>query len=217
TRDGRLQLAPSCKSIYTSPSTYVWQVVSDAQGTAFLGAGSPARVYRVTPDGKSSTIFEAKELQVQALAIDRDGTIYAATSPDGRVYKLEPNAPVSSEKKKGKKEEVEQENAKSAAAGAEVTYRSSVFYDPKTKYIWDIELDPAGPLYVATGDHGEIYKVEKNGERSLFFKSDEAHIRSLTLVKPAAEPEDKKRKKSANTTPGLSTVIAGSDGSGLVY
>src|SRR5205823_14553404 len=81
--DGRLQLAPSMKSIYTSPSTYVWQVVSDGQGNAYLGAGSPARVYRVTPDGKSTTIFEAKELQVQALAIDTDGTIYAATSPDG--------------------------------------------------------------------------------------------------------------------------------------
>src|SRR5437660_1064440 len=61
--DGRLQLAPSLKSIYTSPSTYIWQVVSDAQGNAYLASGSPARVYRVTPDGKSSTIFEAKELQ----------------------------------------------------------------------------------------------------------------------------------------------------------
>jgi WD40 repeat protein len=216
--DGRLQLAPSLKSIYTSPSTYLWQVVSDAQGNAFLGAGSPARVYRVTADGKSTVIFEAKELQVQALAIDQDGTIYAATSPDGRVYKLEPNMP-SVEKKKGKKEKVEagQETTNAGAPGAEVTYRSSVFYDPKTKYIWDIELDPAGPLYVATGDHGEIYKVEKNGEGSLFFKSDEAHIRSLTLVKPAAEPEDSKRKKNANAIPGLSTVIAGSDGSGLIY
>jgi hypothetical protein len=55
--DGNLQLAPSLKSIYTSPSTYIWQVVSDAQGNAYLAAGSPARVYRVTPDGKASVIF----------------------------------------------------------------------------------------------------------------------------------------------------------------
>ena len=216
--DGRLQLAPSLKSIYTSPSTYIWQVVSDAQGTAYLGAGSPARVYRVTPDGKSTTIFEAKELQVQALAIDKDGTIYAATSPDGRVYKLEPNIPTAVGKKKSKNGEEEagdSANGKTATTGAETTYRSSVFFDPKTKYIWDIELDPAGPLYVATGDTGEIYKVERNGEGSVFFKSDEAHIRSLALVKSQPEPEDGKRKKNAN--PGLSTVIAGSDGSGLIY
>jgi hypothetical protein len=216
--DGRLQLAPSLKAIYTSPSTYIWQVVSDAQGNAYLGGGSPARVYRVTPDGKSTTIFEAKELQVQALAIDTSGTIYAATSPDGRVYKLEPNLPAVPGKKKGKNAEQESNDsaaAKNPALGTEVTYKSSVFFDPKTKYIWDIELDPAGPLYVATGDTGEIYKVERDGQGSLFFKSDEAHIRSLALVQTNAEPEDPKRKKNAG--PRLSTVIAGSDGSGLIY
>ncbi|PYY18462.1 MAG: hypothetical protein DMG61_00370, partial [Acidobacteria bacterium] len=156
--DGRLQLAPSLKSIYTSPSTYIWQVVSDAQGNAYLGAGSPARLYRVTPDGKATVIFEAKELQVQALAIDSDGTIYAATSPDGRVYKLQPNAPIP-EKKKAKKEEpqpVPSESAVTKTMEGEDLYKSSVFFDPKTKYIWDIELDPAGPMYVATGDNGQI-------------------------------------------------------------
>jgi outer membrane protein assembly factor BamB len=213
--DGRLELAPALKSIYTSPSTYIWQVVADAQGNAYIGAGSPARVYRVTPDGKSTIIFEAKELQVQAMAIDAEGAIYAATSPDGRVYKLQPNLPPVSGKKKDRAKEQPSPEPASAGESAEQTYRSSVFYDPKTKYIWDIELDPAGPLYVATGDHGEIYKVETNGEGSLFFKSDEAHIRSLTLLKPPAQPEDPKRKKSSQ--PALSTVIAGSDGSGLVY
>jgi len=214
--DGNLQLAPSLKSIYTSPSTYIWQVVSDAQGNAYLGAGSPARVYRVTPDGKASVIFEAKELQVQALAIDTDGTLYAATSPDGRVYKLQPNTPTAPEKKKQKKEEpTPSESAVSKTDTAQDTYKSSVFFDPKTKYIWDIEIDPAGPIYVATGDNGQIFKVEKSGEGSVFFKSDEAHIRCLALVKPSADQEESKRNKKS--APGLSTVIAGSDGSGLVY
>lgn len=218
--DGRLELAPALKQLYVSPSTYIWAVVSDPQGNAYVAAGSPARVYRVTPDGKSKIIFEAKELQVQALAIDVDGAIYAATSPDGRVYKLQPNLPPPEKKGKQKsgKNGESSEAAAAAASPLETTYRSSVFFDPKTKYIWDLELDPAGPLYVATGDHGEIYKVERNGEGSLFFKSDEAHIRSLALVKPPASPVDTKRKNKKNEAPpALSTVIAGSDGSGLIY
>src|SRR5205807_8305469 len=114
-----------------------------------------------------------------------------------------------------KEEPVPSDSAVTKTTDAEEMYRSSVFFDPKTKYIWDIELDPAGPMYVATGDNGQIFKVEKTGEGSVFFKSDEAHIRCLALVRPASEQEEGKRgKKSA---PGLSTVIAGSDGSGLVY
>ena len=42
-------------------------------------------------------------------------------------------------------------------------------------------LDKAGALYVATGDHGEIYKVSPNGQHALFFQSDEVHIRVLAL------------------------------------
>src|SRR5205823_11810856 len=163
--DGRLQLAPSLKSIYTSPSTYIWQVVSDAQGNAYLGAGSPARVYRVTPDGKAAVIFEAKELQVQALAIDSDGTIYAATSPDGRVYKLQPNSPAPEKKKAKKEEATPSESTVSKTETAEDMYKSSVFFDPKTKYIWDIELDRlvrCTLLPAIMGRSSKLRKTEKD-------------------------------------------------------
>jgi len=50
--------------------------------------GAPGRVYRVTPEGKSTVIFEPKELQVQSIALGQDGAVYAATSPDGKVYRI---------------------------------------------------------------------------------------------------------------------------------
>ena len=34
-----------------------------------LRTGSPARVYRITPEGKSTIIFQPQELQVQALKL----------------------------------------------------------------------------------------------------------------------------------------------------
>src|SRR4051812_48630622 len=92
--DGALELAPAFKLLYSSPSTYVWAVAADAAGNVYLATGSPARVYKVAPQGTSTVIFEPKELQVQALAVnnDKSGVVYAATSPDGKIYRLAPGA-----------------------------------------------------------------------------------------------------------------------------
>ncbi len=178
---GELELAPAFKTLYTSPSTFIWHIASDRDGTVYAATGAPARVYRITPDGKSTVIFEPKELQVQSVLLGKDGAIYAATSPDGKVYRITRTS---------------QPKAGQAASGGEFT--ATVFFDPKTKYIWDLAFDNDGRLYVATGDNGEIYRVEKNGQGAVFFKSDEAHMRVLAF-----------------DTRG--NLIAGSDGGALVY
>jgi len=198
--NGAIELAPSFKPISTTPSTYIWSLASDAQGNIYAAAGAPARVYRVTPDGHSSVIFQPAELQVQALVVSGDGTIYAATSPDGKVYKIEHRASASQKNStKGGGAEVQSVSAvENTKADVDPNWTSSVFFDPKTKYIWSLDLDKDGRLYVATGDHGEIFRVGKDGKGSVFFKSDEAHIRAL-----AFDPQG--------------NLIAGSDGSGLIY
>ena len=86
---GGLELAPTFKNLNATPSTYIWAIAADDDGNVYVAAGAPARVYRITPDGKASIIFEPKELQVQALRAGPGGTILAATAPDGKVYKLE--------------------------------------------------------------------------------------------------------------------------------
>src|SRR5215472_4960536 len=127
--DGSLSLAPLFTALYTSPSAYFWDLVCDTEGNAFAAAGSPARVYRVTPDGKAIAIFGPQELSVQALAIDPAGTIYAATSPDGKVYKLTRNVSAPPEKGKAAKAP-----AKPAVTGEDLNYSATVYFDPKTKY-----------------------------------------------------------------------------------
>jgi hypothetical protein len=191
---GGLELAPTFKSLYATPSTYIWAIAADDAGVVYVAAGAPARVYRITPDGKSTTIFEPKELQVQALRIGPGGAIYAATAPDGKVYKIEhkPGAQASSAQADADK------NDKPAAKGADPSWSSSVYFEPNTKYIWDLALDKSGNLFVATGDRGEIYRVTPKGEHSVFFKSDETHIRVLAFDAQG-------------------NLIAGSDGSGLIY
>lgn len=194
---GGLELAPSFKLLYSTPSTYIWAVAADDAGNVYAATGSPARVYRVTPDGKSTIIFEPQELQVQALKVGPNGVIYAATAPDGKVYKIEhkPSGKGESPKPGSKPSEPSKDAPKPALDPSWSFYD---FFAPGTKYIWDLALDNSGNLYVATGDRGEIYKVTPKGEHSLFFKSDETHIRVLALDAQG-------------------NLIAGTDGSGLIY
>jgi WD40 repeat protein len=208
--DGTLTLAPAFSPLYTSPSSYLWGLAADAQGNAYAAAGSPARVYKLTPAGNASIIFAPQELQVQALVVDPSGAIYAATSPDGKVYKIVHGGPAPGMSPEGSHTTAEvaaaQEGGKPSPTGesarpsvaVDSTYTASVFFNPRTKYIWALALDRQRQLYVGTGDRGEIFRVDRDGNGALFFQSDEAQIRALDF------------DNSGN-------LIAGTDGSGLIY
>ena len=205
TSDGHLREGPALSQVFTTPSSYVWSVAVDKNGTAYLGTASPATVLRVGADGKPFTLFESKDLSVQVVRLGPDGALYAATLPSGKVYRLKADA-----------------TAKQDDASATVIFDAAAFdgahagqdkakegggrpedgkADVKSHYIWDLTFDAAGRLYIATGGPGAVYRVDaaKSGARAAeeFFKSDEAHIRCLAW--------DAK-----------GNLIAGSDGSGLV-
>ena len=196
--DGHLRQGPGLIEWLTTPSTTVWSVAVDKTGTAYIGTASPATVLRVGQDGKPFTLFETKDLTVQVVRLGPDGALYAATLPSGKVYRLKPDA-----------------TAKQDDASATVVFDAAQFdganttggkasndkADAKAHYIWEMTFDSTGRLYIATGGPAAIYRIDvaKPGAKpELFFKSDEAHIRSLAW--------DAK-----------GNLIAGSDGSGLVY
>jgi hypothetical protein len=200
TSDGRLRQGPGVTPLATTPSTFVWSVAVDKSGNAFLGTQAPATVLRV--DAKASaaaakafTLFEAKDVSVQVVRMGPDGSLYAATIPSGKVYKLNPEA-----------------TAKQDEASATVVFDMSKLpaaegggagADSKSKphYIWDMTFDSEGRLYIATGGPAAVFRVDvrkPGAQPEEFFKSDEAHIRSLAW--------DAK-----------GNLIAGSVGTGLVY
>jgi hypothetical protein len=149
--DGKIFLAPRFAEFADANLAYLLQIRADGKGNLYAAGGSNAKVLRIDPSGKSTSVFESSELVAQALALDSAGNLFVGTSPDGKVYKVTP-------------------------AG-----QSSVFFDPKTKYIWDLVVDKDGTLYVATGDNGKIFSVAPNGNGQVFYSSDETHIRSLAL------------------------------------
>jgi hypothetical protein len=196
--DGQLREGPGLRSILTTPSTFVWSVATDKAGVAYLGTASPANVLRVGLDGKPFTLFETKDLSVQVVRLGPDGSLYAAMLPSGKVYRLKPDATT------------KQDDASATLVFDPAKLESTNSGDSKSTtdkpstsahYIWDLTFDQSGRLYIAAGGPAAIYRVDPAHPAATpetFFKSDEAHIRSLAW--------DAK-----------GNLIAGSDGSGLVY
>jgi hypothetical protein len=197
--DGHLRQGPGLTEFVTTPSTYVWSIAVDKKGNVFAGTGSPATVLRLGEKAgeKPITLFETRGLSIQALAIGPDGSLYAATVPDAKVYKLKPDATTKQDESNAT---VVFDAAKPDGATGDSKTNSSAT-GAQSHYIWDLTFDSAGRIYIATGNPGAVYRVDpaKPGATpELFFKSDEAHIRTLAW--------DAK-----------GNLIAGSDGSGLVY
>jgi len=150
--DGRLELAPKFTLIADADASYLWSLRVDPHGVLYAAGGSPAKVFRFDGSGgPPATVFQSTELVAQTITFDAKGALYVATSPDGKVYRI-------------------------SASG-----EKTVFFDPKTKYIWDLAFAPDGTLFVATGDKGQIFAVTPDGKSELFYASDEAHIRVLAF------------------------------------
>lgn len=200
TSDGHLREGPALTDLFTTPSTFAWSVAVDKSGTAYVGTGSPASVLRIgTQKGdKPFTLFKTKDLTVQVVRLGPDGSLYAATLPSGKVYKLNPR---STETEDESNATVVFDASKVNPAPAADAKANSGKPASKSHYIWDLTFDKQGRMYIAAGDPGAIYRIDPakpNAAAETFFKTDEAHIRSLAW--------DAK-----------GDLIAGSDGSGLVY
>jgi len=184
--------------VLTTPSSFVWSVAADKTGTVYLATGSPATVLRVAKDGKITNLFETKALAVQVLRMGPDGNLYAATLPEGKVYRIKPDAAAAVNETAA---EVVFDLEKAEAKSADGAKPDGKAADGKARYIWDMTFDQAGRLYVATGGPAAIYRLnvaEAQPKAEVFFKCDEQHIRALAWDKTG-------------------NLIAGTDGSGLVY
>ncbi len=179
--DGRVSLAPVFKEAFDSDLPYLWAVAEDSKGNVYAGGGAPgagkAKLFQIDAGGKGKALLELDGAAIQAIVIDKQDRVYAATSPDGKVYRV--------------------------ANG-----QSSVFYDPKAKYIWGMAFDSRGNLFLATGDRGEIHRVTPSGQGQVFFTADETHVRSIAI--------DGKDNLIAGTEPGGVVIRVSPAGEGFV-
>jgi WD40 repeat protein len=210
--DGHLRQGPGLTEVLTTPSSFVWAVAAGKDGETYLGTAAPATVLRLGKDGKVFTLFETKDVSVQVLRLEGQ-YLYAATLPSGKVFQLKANATTKQDEssatlvfdmgKLGEPKTGEAPSADAAVDGkASDEKQSADKTAEKSHYIWDMTFDAKGRLYIATGGPAAVYRVwlesSPAGKPGLFFKSDEEHIRCLAWD-------------------GKGNLLAGSDGSGLVY
>ena len=92
--DGRLTLGarlPRTVRCHRPPIFGLWPAIRRA--TLYTGGGSPSartpKLFAIDAAGKSRVVAELPGLQIQAIAIDKQDRVYAATAPDGKVYRVD--------------------------------------------------------------------------------------------------------------------------------
>ena len=110
--DGRVFLGPVTAQVAETSAPFLWTVLAGAGGTLWAGSGNEGKVLKIGLDGKTSTFFDAPEMEVHALAAAPNGGLFVATSPEGKIYQV-------------------------AADGT-----SKTFFDPDDKYIWALAAAP---------------------------------------------------------------------------
>jgi hypothetical protein len=151
--DGRVFLGPATTQVAETSAPFLWTLLAGPDGTLWAGSGNEGQVLKIARDGKTSTFFDAQEMEVHAIAPAPGGGLYVATSPDGKIYQV----------------------------GADGTAKT--FFDPDDKYIWALAVAPDGALFAATGEKGNIYRITPDGKGSLFYKTNTTNVVSLAIDK----------------------------------
>ena len=155
---------------------------------------------------------------INCFAQTADGTVYAATSPHGAVYKIQDGKTVlyystgtqdqilslAADPKGGLLAALCGDGSKvvrlTAGPGGKAT-ATTLFENSAIDYIWAMKVAPDGGLYLATGPHGQIWKVPLTqngaGKGELVLETGQKNVLALALD-------------------GKGNILAGTDGRGLV-
>jgi hypothetical protein len=130
----------------------VWRVVAGAKGVVYAATGHDGKLWAFGGGTAPKAIFDAPELDLQAVARTPQGALLVGSAPDGKVYRVTPE-------------------------GA-----SSTFFDPEDKYIWAIAVAADGTVYVGTGSKGKVYKVPAaGGAGTLHYDAGAEHVSALAF------------------------------------
>ncbi|MBM3784469.1 MAG: hypothetical protein FJW30_08920 [Acidobacteria bacterium] len=189
--DGKISLAPATRELYDPSVSYLWAIARGADGTLYSGGGNPgastAKVF-ATKGGQSRVVAELPGLQVQAIALDAQGRVYAATAPDGKVYRgsdvfYDPKAKyiwaLAFDKAgnlyvaTGDKGEIH----KVAPSG-----QASVFFKTEEEHARSMAVDSAGNVIVGTEPGGLIVRISPSGDGFVLYQAGRREVTAIAIA-----------------------------------
>ncbi|MBV8706488.1 MAG: hypothetical protein JO028_04820 [Acidobacteriaceae bacterium] len=189
--EGGLQLGPVKRWAASLNQPALWSIAAAPDGSIYAATGHSGKVFRVSPDGKSSQVWSAEQAEVFALAVDAKGTVFVGSSPNGGLYRIEG----------GKAQEIWHSPAKyiwnvqlgsdgwlylGTGEGGRV-YRinrdgkGDVYYETGQSNVTALALGPNGYLYAGTEPNGLIYQITGQRQGTILYDSNLPEIRAIAV------------------------------------
>jgi hypothetical protein len=150
---GQIRLSRTLEAWSDLSVAFVWDLVQDKDGNLYAATGDEGKIFKVSPDGKSTVLYDSDEQHIFTLALAPDGSLLAGTAPHGLVLKITPDGKATTHFKTGK------------------------------TYVWKLVVDAQGAAYAATGTKAEIFKIAPDGQGASLFAAKHNHILALALAK----------------------------------
>ncbi len=80
---------PKAETVFSGKELEIHALAVDGQDNVYAATSPDPKIYKITPDGKSSVFFEPKAKYVWALAWDPAGFLYVATGDQGEIFRVD--------------------------------------------------------------------------------------------------------------------------------
>lgn len=153
TERSELTLAPKVMKISKLENKHIWKIYYNTNDTLYAAvSGDSAQIYKINVTNGDSTLFAQADYDTAftAITVDNMGNVYAASGPEAKIYKYDSEGNLLWETQVG------------------------------DTYVWDMEFDENGNLYVATGgENAKILSVSESGVIEEIITTEEVHAITL--------------------------------------
>jgi sugar lactone lactonase YvrE len=190
---GELRLTPTLHRLATTTETYLWSLVSDAEGNLYAGTGTSGTILRIDPKGNVRTLARLPVLAVQCLLMGKDGALYAGGSAPGHLFKVTLSGSVTplgsiSEKVLTALAQDTVGNIYMASGTGGTLYRLAAgqtrpapFAQLAGDYVTSLATDSQNNLYAGVGGLGILYKITPDGTIGILYDAPEDTITAVAV------------------------------------